>query len=86
MTLNLLRGLGYASAEATLTQRVIRYKNPRAFVERMLSFNWRNEANEIAKAKLDRFRSEAAEALGPLSTGPEFPVEDEMVFFTGLKQ
>ncbi len=82
VTLGLMRSLGYEAAEATVAQRVIRYTDAGAFVDRMLGFNWRNEANEISKADLLKFRSEAVAALSPLSKGDEFLVTDDMVFFT----
>ena len=83
LTLNVMRNLGYADAEATVTQRVIRYGDPGAYIDRLLGFNWRNEANEITKRRLEDFRTKAVEALGPISRGPDFRVSDEMIFFTG---
>lgn len=83
VTLNLMRSLGYEDAEATITQRVIRYGDPAAYIDRMLGFNWRNEANEISRSELQEFRTEAAEALSPIAKGSDFQVNDEMVFFSG---
>jgi ubiquinone/menaquinone biosynthesis C-methylase UbiE len=85
LTLTTMRGLGFREAEATITQRVVKYKDAEAFLDRMLGFNWRNEANEIPNGGIRRFRSEAAKALGSLSTGPGFTVKDEMIFFSGLR-
>ncbi len=85
VTLGLMKKLGYAKARATTTERVIRYKDAGAFLDRLLFFNWRNEADEISGPDLSRFRSEAATALAPLSRGHQFLVRDDMVFFTGLK-
>ncbi len=85
LTLGLMRSLGYRDAEAAITQRAIRYMNAGAYLDRMLGFNWRNEADEIPEADVLKFRAEAAEALGSLSQGPEFWVKDEMVFFSGSK-
>ncbi len=85
VTLNLLRGLGYEGAEATVTQRTIRYADPEAFVDRMLAFSWRNEADEVPQGRLAEFRAEAVGALRSLSSGPGFIVRDEMVFFTGTR-
>ncbi|MGP8124920.1 MAG: class I SAM-dependent methyltransferase [Nitrososphaerales archaeon] len=85
VTLDLMKKLGYAKAQATTTERVIRYKDAGAFLDRLLLFNWRSEAEEISGPDLSRFRSEAATALAPLSKGPQFLVRDDMVFFTGLK-
>jgi len=83
-TLDLMRRLGYESAEAETTTRVITYKDAGAFIDRLTIFNWRNEAEEIPRADLSRFRSEAIRVLAdrPLI---RFSVSDEMVFFTGLK-
>jgi hypothetical protein len=63
----------------------MRYPDVRAFVERLLRFSWRNEADEITGAGLRKFRSEATEALASLSTGRWFVVADETVFFYGRK-
>ncbi len=85
VTLSTMRSLGYEGAEAAITQRVIRYPDAGAFVERMLGFNWRNEADEISADGLRKFRSEAAESLASLWAGRGFQVADEMVFFSGRK-
>jgi ubiquinone/menaquinone biosynthesis C-methylase UbiE len=85
VTLGLMRRLGYERAEAIVTERVVKYKSPKAFLDRLLLFSWRNEAEEISTPDLSRFRSEAYEAVARPSNASKFIVRDEMVFFTGLK-
>jgi ubiquinone/menaquinone biosynthesis C-methylase UbiE len=85
VTLGLMRRLGYERAEAIVTERVVKYKSPMAFLDRLLLFSWRNEAEEISTPDLSRFRSEAYEAVARPSNASKFIVRDEMVFFTGLK-
>jgi len=85
VTLELIKSLGYREAEATITQRVIRYRDTMAFIEGMLGFDWRSEADEMPEMDLLKFKSEATEALGFLSGDSEFLVKDEMVFFSGRK-
>lgn len=85
-TLSLLRSLGYAEPEAQVVRRVIRYKDARAFVDRMVTFDWSAEMAEVPPAEIPRFVKEASEALSLLSRGPGFIYEDDMVFFTATKQ
>ncbi|MDA4125408.1 MAG: class I SAM-dependent methyltransferase [Thaumarchaeota archaeon] len=85
VALSAMRRLGYEGAEASIRQRVIQYPNAEAFIERMLGFNWRNEADEMSGEGLRKFRSEATAALASLSAGPGFVVADEMTFFSGRK-
>ena len=85
VALALMKGLGYKGPGASLTERIVRYKDSQSFIERMLSFDWRNEAAEINPRELDRFRSEALDALSAFPNGQDFQIRDSMVFFTGLK-
>jgi ubiquinone/menaquinone biosynthesis C-methylase UbiE len=85
VTLRAIRSLGFDEAEATLTQRVINYKDAGGYVDEWLSLDWAAEAEEIPSADLKRFRKEAIEALRPLSMGEGFRAESDEVFFTGLK-
>jgi O-methyltransferase/aklanonic acid methyltransferase len=85
VTLTALRGLGFDEAEAVVAQRTIRHEGAGGFVDEWLLFDWASEAEEIPPRELKRFRSEAIEALSPLSKGPEFKVESDMIFFTGIK-
>jgi ubiquinone/menaquinone biosynthesis C-methylase UbiE len=86
VTLGVIRGIGYKDAEATLTRRVIDYKDAGSFVDEWVSFDWSSEAEEIPSADQKAFRKEAMEALRPLSKGQGFRVESDEVFFTGLKR
>lgn len=52
ITLGLMRSVGFTGAEAAITKRVIKYKDAGAFLDRILGFNWRNEAEEIPEASL----------------------------------
>ncbi len=83
--LKLIKSLGFEHAEASSTQRVLKYRSPEAYLDRMLGFNWRNEASEMRNEDLLALRSEALEALAPFSKGSKFLVKDDMVYFTGLK-
>jgi len=85
VTLGLMKKLGYDKGQATSTERVIRYKDAGAFLDRLLLFNWRPESQEVSGPDLSRFRSDGVKALASLSQGPQFLVRDEMVFFTGLR-
>jgi len=85
VTLNVIRSLGFDEAEATVTQRVIDYKEVGRFVDEWLSFDWSAEAEEIPSPELKMFRKEAIEALRPLSKVEGFRVETDELFFTGLK-
>lgn len=84
-TLEVLRGLGYKNAEATLTQRVLNYKDAASFVDEWLNFDWAAEVAEIPPEAVRRFRNEAIGALAPLSKGPGFRAVSDMLFFTGQK-
>jgi O-methyltransferase/aklanonic acid methyltransferase len=86
VTLTAMRSVGFDQAEATVAQRNMRYKDAGAFVDQWLLFDWASEAEEIPPEELKRFRNEAIGALGPLSKGPEFRVESDMIFFTGLRR
>jgi ubiquinone/menaquinone biosynthesis C-methylase UbiE len=86
VTLSLLRSIGYDEAEATVTQRVVVYKDAGGFVDEWVSFDWSAEVEEISAANLKMFRKEAIEALRPLSKGEDFRSETDEVFFTGLKR
>jgi len=85
VTLDVMRGLGYEGAEATLTQRVLNYKDAGSFIDERVRFNWAAEAEEIPSQSVDHFRSEATGALGSLSNVPGFKAVSDMVFFTGSK-
>ncbi len=84
-TLSLLRSLGYSDPRADVVRRVLTYKSPRAFVDRLLAFDWSSEAGEIPAAEIGRFAAEAAGALGGSSTNKDFRYEDDMIFFTATK-
>jgi ubiquinone/menaquinone biosynthesis C-methylase UbiE len=86
VTLSLLRSLGYSEAEATVTQRVVVYKDVGGFVDEWVSFDWSAEVEEMSLANLKTFREAAIEALRPLSKGEDFRSETDEVFFTGLKR
>lgn len=86
VTLSVMRSLGYDEAEATVTQRLINYKDVGRFVDEWLFFDWAPEIEEIPSPKVKVFRKEAIEALRPLSKVEGFRVESDEVFFTGLKR
>lgn len=86
VTLDTLRSIGYGEAEATVTQRVIDYKDAGSFVDEWISFDWNAEVEEIPSPEMKVFRKEAIEALRPLSKVEGFRVESDEVFFTGLKR
>jgi len=85
VTLGEMRNLGYYDAEATITQRTTKYADAGGYVDEWLDLDWQPEADEIPPTALKRFRREAIEALGPLSSGAGFTAESEMIFFTGTK-
>lgn len=85
VVLDLMRALGYDDASATIAERVIRYANPEEYVDRLLGFDWRAEADEMTRSDLESLRSESVEALRPVGKGPGFQVRDKMVFFSGLR-
>ena len=84
-TLGEMRNLVYHEAEASITQRAIKYPDAGGYVDEWLALDWQAEADEIHPAALKRFRKEAIEALSPLSNGAGFTAESEMIFFTGTK-
>ena len=86
VTLDTLRSIGFEEAEATVTQRVIDYKDAGGFVDEWISFDWSSEVEEISFPEMKVFRKEAIEALRPLSKVEGFRVESDEVFFTGLKR
>jgi O-methyltransferase/aklanonic acid methyltransferase len=83
VTLALLRALGFKEAEATIAERRITYSSATDFVDRMLAFDWRSEMEEMSRANLKKFRSEAITALNPLSQGPGFSIADQTLYFIG---
>jgi ubiquinone/menaquinone biosynthesis C-methylase UbiE len=85
LTLSLMREVGFRDVEATITQRAIRYRSPEAFIDRLLGFNWRNEAEEIPMNELTEFRSKAPKAISQSSPRRGFVVRDDMVFFSGVR-
>ena len=85
-TLGLLRNLGYAEAEATLTRSSLSYPDAASFVEEWMSFDWAPEAEEMSPRDLTDFKKTAVGTLSPLSRGPKFVVERDVVYFTGLKR
>ena len=84
-TLRVLSEIGYADPQAALVPRTITYRGPEDFVERMLSYDWKLEAEEMSQKDLLTFREEAVGELRELSSGQEFVVKDDMVFYTGVK-
>ncbi|MBI3859568.1 MAG: class I SAM-dependent methyltransferase [Thaumarchaeota archaeon] len=85
VTLRLLRNLGYHQAEATIAQREIDYGSAEDYVDRMLAFDRRSEAEEVEESDLARFRFEAISALRSVSEGPGFQIADEVVYYTAIK-
>jgi ubiquinone/menaquinone biosynthesis C-methylase UbiE len=85
VAVSLLRASGFKEVEATITERRSSYKDPAEYLDRLLAFDCRSEAEEISAPDVERFRSEATSALAPLSTGPSFTILDETVYFTGVK-
>lgn len=85
VTLEAMRGIGYAGAEATLTKEGLRYESARSYIDEWLLFDWGMETAEIPPADVERFRKEATDALMPLSKGAGFNVTRDTVFYTGVK-
>jgi ubiquinone/menaquinone biosynthesis C-methylase UbiE len=85
VTLEVMRGLGYEGSEATLTQRVLNYKDVGSFIDEWIRFDWATEAEEMPLESVERFRREAIGALSSLSNAPGFRAVSDMVFFTGTK-
>lgn len=83
--LELMRDLGFVHAEATISRHFLEYRDRGSFADEWLLFDWHAEAKEIPPSELDRFRREAVEDLSPLSKGPRFRVERDVVFFSGAK-
>ncbi|QQG48207.1 MAG: class I SAM-dependent methyltransferase [archaeon] len=84
VALALMRRLGYADSKASQEDRVVRYRDALAYVERELAFDWRDEAAEMSAQEIQSFRKEALAALGG-SPGHELVIKDHTVFFTGRK-
>lgn len=84
-TLSLMRRIGFASAEATIAERAIRYRDIDAFLDRMLAFSWRNEAEELPRGRIATYVADATRALRPYSDKEGFVVRDEMVTYSGRR-
>ena len=84
-TLDLLKRLGYVEPKAEVVRRVLAYKDARALVDRIVAFDWSSEVAEISPKEVKRFSEEAVEALSQKS-GSKFMFEDDMVFFTAVKE
>jgi ubiquinone/menaquinone biosynthesis C-methylase UbiE len=85
-TLNLMRTVGYKFPEATISQRSVKYRSARDFLDRLLKLSWKPEAEEMSEKTLGEFVSEALSLLAPFSNGSELVISDEMIFFTGYKR
>lgn len=85
LALATMRKAGYRGVDASVVPRKIRYPTAATYVDRMIEFDWRSEVEEMDAEKVRKLRKKAIDALAPLSKGPGFVVEDETVYFTGLK-
>lgn len=83
--LNLMRTVGYRLPEATLTQRTVKYRSAREYLNRLLKLSWKSEAEEMSEKTFGEFVKEALSLLAPFSDNSELVIKDEMVFFTGYK-
>jgi demethylmenaquinone methyltransferase / 2-methoxy-6-polyprenyl-1,4-benzoquinol methylase len=85
LTLSLMRELGYEGARAASAERAVTYRDAGAFLDRLLMFSWRNEALEIPRQGISKFRAEAGGLFAQGAGGEGFVVREEMVFFSGSR-
>jgi len=84
-TLNLMRAVGYDSPEAIITERSIKYRSARAYLDRLLKLSWKSEVEEMSEKTLSEFVREALILLAPFSSSSGLIIRDEMIFFVGRK-